>query len=172
MKVRGLKESCTARWIVLAGCLGGVSALPVLGMTIRLHPPLQIKVNIDRALESKKGMDLQPFLVTVSEAVKAEGCIVIKKDAQGQGQVIGSFPAEKKGLPGKLQLQLLKLTFADGKTLPLSTKPLEKLGEKAKSEKTMKIFPKKGGEATIAKGEELIFETDMEIELSMNCIKQ
>src|SRR5437773_2419405 len=148
-------------------------AAPAFAKTFRLPAPVTVKAKVDRAIESDKEANNTEFLVVVSGPLKAEGCFVLKPGAAGQGRVVASFPPEKKGVPGKLQLQLTKLTFADGKSRPISTKSLERVGEKPKSEKVMKIlWSKKGGPATVAANQELTFETDADIELEMDCVKQ
>ena len=148
-------------------------AAPAFAKTFRLPAPVTVKARVDRAIESDKEANNTEFLVVVSGPLKAEGCFVLKPGAAGQGRVVASFPPEKKGVPGKLQLQLTKLTFADGKSRPISTKSLERVGEKPKSEKVMKIlWSKKGGPATVALNQELTFETDADIELEMDCVKQ
>jgi hypothetical protein len=146
---------------------------PALARTFRIPAPVAIKVKIDRALESTKEAASTEFLVTVAAPLRAEGCFLLKAGATGQGRVVGSFPPQKKGVPGKLQLQLTKLSFADGKSRPVSTKPLEVLGEKPKTEKVMKIlWSKKGGKATVEPGQELSFEIDADVDLEMECVKQ
>jgi hypothetical protein len=145
---------------------------PVFARVFRIPAPVSIKVKIDRAIESTKEANGSEFLLTATIPLKAEGCVLLKPGAGGQGKVVGSFPPGKKGVPGKLQLQITKLTFADGKSRPVSSKPLDRTGEKPKTEKVMKVlWSKKGGKASVAPGEELTFETDADIELDMECVK-
>ena len=146
---------------------------PALARTFRIPAPVPIKVKIDRAIESTKESGGVEFMVTVAGPLRAEGCFLLKPGATGQGRVVGSFPPQKKGVPGKLQLQLTKLSFADGKSRTVSTRPLERLGEKPKTDKVMKIlWSKKGGKASVEAGEELSFEIDADVDLEMECVKQ
>jgi hypothetical protein len=159
---------------VLAAVLAAILSpqAPVLARAFRIPAPITITVTIDRAIESTKEAAGSEFLVTVAGPLKAEGCLLLKAGAAGQGRVVGSFPPEKKGVPGRLQLQLVKLTFADGKSRPVSTKPLERAGEKPKSEKVLKIlWSRKGGKASVDAGEELTFEIDADVDLEMDCMK-
>lgn len=167
------RRRAALRGVALPAALASVLlASPAFAKTFRLPAPVAVKAKVDRAIESNKQANNTEFLVTVTGMLKAEGCLVLKPGAAGQGRVVASFPPEKKGVPGRLQLQLTKLTFADGKSRPVSTKSLERVGEKPKSEKVMKIlWSKRGGPATVAAGQELTFETDADIELEMDCVK-
>lgn len=158
--------------LLVACALLGQIAPPALARTFRIPAPVTIKVKVDRALESTKDANGAVFLATVSAPLKAEGCILLKPEAAGEGRVVGSFPPEK-GVPGRLLLQLTKLSFADGKSRTISTKSLELKGEKPKSEKVLKIlWKKKGGKASVEAGQEVTFETDADIDdLNMDCVK-
>jgi hypothetical protein len=89
----------------------------------------KLRVRLDHPLSSATAEGGQSVELSVTEAVKLNGAVVIKDGARVTGTITQAVAKRRMGRAGKLDFSIDRVAAADGQWIPLRYSPQKKSGE-------------------------------------------
>jgi hypothetical protein len=111
-------------------CLGlTVACFSTCYAQVTIPDGTKLRVRLDQPLSSSTAEVGQAVELTVAEAIKVNGAVVIKEGARVTGTVTEAVPKRRMGRAGKLDFSIDRVNAADGEWIPIRYSLQKKSGE-------------------------------------------